>query len=243
MNGRSEFCSHLARLDLSQPDLAVALLWFYNESGLYTDRRAPDLAKDLHEEGFTKPNVTYLRKQLTIHKKVIQGHKKDSFKIGRAYYDPLAHEYGDFIKREKVIVSDAILPSEWFADTGRGYLINLCEQINGSHNFGFYDCCAVICRRLMETLIIEVYVVACRTSHIEDAKNKFKPLEKLIDIVSSDSQVHLNRNSPSIFTKVKKLGDTAAHHRTHVTDPIEVNDLKDDYRRVIQELLTLSKLK
>jgi hypothetical protein len=230
-------------MDLKQPDLATALLWFYNETGLHTDRTAPELANDLHEEGFAKPHVTYLKKRLMKNKRTIKGGRKDSFKIGRTHCISLSQEYGGLLAKKKIAVSNSILPMTWFSGTGRKYLINLCAQINGSYDSDFYDCCAVMCRRLMETLIIEIYVVAQRAREIEDGKNQFKPLDKLIDIVTTDDQVHLNRNTRGVLTKVKKLGDTASHHRTHVTDPIEVDDLKDDFRRVIQELLVLGKLK
>lgn len=243
MSQRAVFCSHLSGLDLNQQDLAAALLWFYNETGLHVDRTAPELANDLHEEGFSRPNVTHLKQKLAAHKKTIKGTRKNSFKIGLPHHTYFTGEYGGFLKKKNIPVSSSILPAEWFASIGRKYLSNLCQQINGSYDCGFFDCCAVMCRRLMETLIIEVYVASSRVSEIEEGKNKFKPLEQLIKIISSDKQVHLNRNTPGVLNKVKKLGDTAAHHRTHETDPIEIDEVKDDYRRIIQELLVLAGLR
>lgn len=242
MNERSVFCNQLVELNLNQSDLAVALLWYYNSNEIHLDRTASELANDLHKEGFTRPNVTYLNQRLVSHKKTIKGHRSNSFKIGRMYNRSLSEAYAGFCAKKISITSDTILPQEWFLETKRKYLINFCQQINGSYDQSFFDCSAMMCRRLMETLIIEVYVSAGRSSLIEVSKNKFKPLENLIDTLSTDKEIHLNRNTSNILNKIKKLGDTAAHNRTHITARIEINDLKDDFRRAIQELLVLSKL-
>lgn len=53
------------------------------------------------------------------------------------------------------VPSDTILPRELFEKT-RGYIERVGVQINGSYDHGYYDCCAVMCRRMAETLIIEV---------------------------------------------------------------------------------------
>src|SRR5687768_1124926 len=39
----------------------------------------------------------------------------------------------------------------------RGYIEKLVHQINGSYENGWYDACAVMIRRLVETLIIEAF--------------------------------------------------------------------------------------
>ena len=52
--------------------------------------------------------------------------------------------------------SDLVLVSSIFNNT-RGYIERVVNQINGSYEKGWYDCCAVMTRRLLETLIIETY--------------------------------------------------------------------------------------
>jgi hypothetical protein len=39
----------------------------------------------------------------------------------------------------------------------RGYMERIAHQINGTYSNGWYDGCAVMIRRLIETLIIEVF--------------------------------------------------------------------------------------
>jgi hypothetical protein len=87
----------------------------------------------------------------------------------------------------------------------------------------------------MESLIIEVYIHENRHHEIQNS-GVFIPLEKLIKYVVADGQVALGRNTPKTMTDVKQLGDTAAHDRTYITAQVDIDDILQRYRRVIQEL-------
>ena len=243
MGDKSYFCNQLAPLGLNKIDLATALLWYNNKFRSIEDSTASEIANDLHDEGFAKPNVTYLKTKLKASRKVIKGKRKDSFRVNRVHFESFDKKYKDFVAIKKTSDNDSILPTCWFSDTGKKNLINLCTHINGCFDHAYYDGCAIMCRRLMEVLLVEVYCSAQRYQEILDENNRIMPLEKLIGTISSDNQIHLNRNTTRILTKIKKLGDTASHHRTHITDAIEIEDIIDDYRRVIQELLALSGLR
>lgn len=54
-------------------------------------------------------------------------------------------------------MSKHLLPSEWVAGT-RKYLEQMVYQINAAYEYGMYDASAVLMRRLMESLIIEIYI-------------------------------------------------------------------------------------
>jgi hypothetical protein len=49
-----------------------------------------------------------------------------------------------------------ILPHAMVRST-RGYLERVCFQINGCYEQGWFDACAVMMRRLLETLIVEAF--------------------------------------------------------------------------------------
>ena len=42
------------------------------------------------------------------------------------------------------------------------------------------------------------------------------------------------------MTEIKQLGDTAAHDRVYITRQGDIDDIKQKYRRLLQELLSLS---
>ena len=49
--------------------------------------------------------------------------------------------------------SQSVLPNSLVAGT-RGYIEKVVFQINGSYEKGWFDACAVMMRRLLETLIV-----------------------------------------------------------------------------------------
>jgi hypothetical protein len=140
----------------------------------------------------------------------------------------------------EVKVEGAVLPPEWFKGT-RFYLEKLCHQINGAYEYGFYDASAVLSRRLMESLIIDVYVSKGIHHEIKPG-GTFLMLDGLITHIRSHKGIVLSRNAPKSMEAIKQLGDTAAHDRTYITQAKDLDDAKASYRRLIQELLTLAGL-
>ena len=131
-----------------------------------------------------------------------------------------------------------MVPNDWVKGT-RIYLERLVHQINGSYDYGFYDACAVMSRRLMESLIVEIYIHDDRHHEIQNDA-VFLGLERLITHVKADKRLTLGRNTPKTMTEVKQLGDTAAHDRVYVTSKQDIDDLLARYRRMLQDLLAAS---
>ena len=240
MKTRSGFAKELAKLELSHIDRAIAFLWYYRQTQEFEERFARELANDLHDEAFPKPNATRFRNQLSKSKFTVRGKRADSFQIDVRQLSSLETKYAPLLKIKNVEVLDSIVPSEWVNGTRR-YLEQLVHQINGAYDYGFYDGCAVLCRRLMESLIIEIYIMSKRTNEIQD-NNVFVRLEKLIARIRTDKKVVLGRNIPKIMDGTKQLGDTAAHDRVYITRQEDIDDIKGRYRRMIQELLGLANI-
>jgi hypothetical protein len=235
MADRSRFAKGVASLDLSHTDRAIALLWYYRQTQEFEERTAPELANDLHDEDFPKPNVTRLKHELTRSRLTIKGQRRGSFQIDVRRLSDLEERYGQFLKPRMVQVQDSVIPSDWVTGT-RVYLERLVHQINGSYEYGFYDACATMCRRLMESLIIEIYVHNRRHHEIQN-DGVFFGLERLIAHVRADKHLTLGRNTPNTMTEVKQLGDTASHDRVYITSKQDIDDLLARYRRMQQDLL------
>jgi hypothetical protein len=235
---RAEFTKGLASRDISHVERAVALLWYYRQSQEFEERTASELAADLHEEGFPRPNVTRLKADLARSRFTIKGRRPGTFQIDVRRLEELDQEYSELLEAQKVEVSGAVLPPEMVAGT-RAYLERLVYQINGSYEIGFYDACAVLCRRLMESLIIEVYISGSRHHEIQQ-NGVFRQLEALLAHIKRDSSLALGRGSAKTMDEVKQLGDTAAHDRTYITHQSDIDNLRSRYRRLISELLVLS---
>jgi hypothetical protein len=214
------------------------LLWYYRQSQEYEERSSSDLANDLQEEGFPRPHPTRLRDSLRRSQLSVAGRRPGSFRINLRYLAELDEQYSELIGITRVDVEDTVLPFEWVAGT-RSYLEGMVRQINGSYQFGFYDCCAVLIRRLVESLIIDVYISSGRHHEIQN-QGVFLALDGLIAFISSDNHLVLARNSPISMREIKQMGDTAAHDRVYMTHKLDLDDAMPRIRRTVRELLTLS---
>lgn len=125
----------------------------------------------------------------------------------------------------------------------RGYLERLVHQINGSYANGWYDASAVMIRRLVETLIIEVFEKHGIASDIQNTSGDFFYLKDLIGALVSEKTWNLSRNAKSALPRLKDVGDMSAHSRRFIAQRQDIDKLIGDLRVVVQELITLANLK
>lgn len=121
----------------------------------------------------------------------------------------------------------------------RGYLEKLAHQINGTYANAWYDACAVMIRRFIETLIIESYEAHNIEARIKDASGDYYFLRDLVTRVVAEPMLPLGRNSKRALPKLKDIGDKSAHSRMFIAHREDIDKLQDDLRTVIQELLFL----
>lgn len=241
MRTRAEFSRAIAGLSLSHVDRAIALLWYYRHTQEYEERSASELAGDLHDEGFPEPHVTRLAADLRRSASTVRGKRRGTFQIDVRRVKALDDTYLPILGARQVEVAGAVLAPESIAGT-RPYIEKLVYQINGAYDYGFFDACAVLCRRLMESLVIEIYLSRGRHPEIQQ-NGVFVSLDRLLARVKGDSTIALGRSTPKTMDEVKQIGDTAAHDRTYITQQGDIDDLKGKYRKLVSELLVLAGVK
>lgn len=121
----------------------------------------------------------------------------------------------------------------------RGYLETTTHQINGSYEDGWYDPCAVMMRKLIETLIIEVFEQRRMEAKIQTPRGDFESLDTLIAKVIGDSDWNLSRITKQALYDVKKLGDSSAHGRRFAAHRRDIDGLRSGFRVAVQELVQL----
>jgi len=139
-------------------------------------------------------------------------------------------------------LKDTVLPHSLFRQT-RGYIEKIVYQINITYDKTCYDACAVMIRRLIETLIIESFENYKIENKIINSSGNFAELEKLINTTISESVWNLSRNTKKGLKNLKKLGDLSAHSRRFNAQRTDIDKLTDDLRVVAEELLYISGLK
>ena len=125
----------------------------------------------------------------------------------------------------------------------RGYIERVAHQANGTYANGWYDACAVMIRRLLETLIIECYEAHKIEDRIKDSSGNYLFLKDLVDRTLSEKSWTLGRTVRSVLPKLKDLGDKAAHNRRYNAHREDLDKVLKDLRDAVQEFLVLAGLK
>ncbi len=125
----------------------------------------------------------------------------------------------------------------------RGYIEKISNQANGAYENGWYDACAVMLRRLVETLIIETFEHHKIEHKIKNANGDFFYLKDLIDKTLAETSWNLSRNTKQALPKLKEIGDKSAHSRRFIAQRGDIQPLLRDLRTVVQELIYLAQLK
>jgi hypothetical protein len=122
----------------------------------------------------------------------------------------------------------------------RGYIEKIANQINGCYEKGWYDACAVMIRRLLETLIIEVF--EARSIDFKIKKDgDFMFLRDMISVTLNETSLNLSRNTKRALPSLKDIGDKSAHSRRFNAIRQDIDNIKSDLRTVIQEFIYLAK--
>lgn len=138
--------------------------------------------------------------------------------------------------------SQQVVPKSLFAGT-RGYLERIANQVNGCYEKGWFDACAVMIRRLIETLIIECFEQHKISHKIKNASGDFLYLGDLIDKTILETSWNLERNARKSLPKLKDIGDKSAHSRRFNARRWDIDKIVDDLRVVTEEMVYLSGLK
>ena len=125
----------------------------------------------------------------------------------------------------------------------RPYLERIAHQINGSYENGWYDAAAVMIRRLVETLIIEVYEANGMAFEIKDAAGDFMFLRDLVAKILVEPKFSLGRAAKRALTELKEAGDKSAHSRFYTAHRRDIEGLAHHLRNIVQDLIGLAKLK
>ena len=139
-------------------------------------------------------------------------------------------------------LSEHVLPFSLVKKT-RGYLERVVNQVNGCYEHGWFDGCAVMMRRTVETLIIECYEAEKIADQIKNPAGEFYMLKDLIIKILTQPQFNIGRGAKQGLGRLKEIGDYSAHSRRYNAHRGDIDKVAGDFRVVCQELIYLAKLK
>lgn len=105
-----------------------------------------------------------------------------------------------------------------------------------------YDASLVLLRKLIETLIIELFEKHKEQDKIKDPKTQnFYFLSDLISCLLAETRLwSISRNAQKALPEIKKYGDLSAHNRRFNARKPDLDKLKSDIRIIIEELVHLT---
>ena len=241
----SDALSFLKAIDgpsLKMFDRALAVLWFVGKQDA-AGIEASEVCRLIEQAGHPGQNVSRLAAKLASdRKRVSRVPGSTAWRLHpRAqdeFYKPYSHLLG---VKPKPAETNSVLPHDLFKGT-RGYIEKVAFQINASFDLSLFDCCAVMCRRLLETLIIEIYEAVSRADDIQGTDGNFFMFSDLLLILLSDRAFNLSRNTQQGLKDFKKLGDLSAHSRRYNAHRSDIERVRDGVRVASEELLQLAKL-
>jgi hypothetical protein len=236
----ADFLRSLTQSSLSPNERAVALLWWHGLADAAASRSARELATEIEEAGFGQQNYSRLNTSLRRDSRVTRD-RDGAFRVRATARHELDGTYLPLLQSKPIVRSSTILPLELVVGT-RQYIERVVLQLNASYDAGLFDCCAVMCRRLLETLIIEVYEFAGRADELKEPDNHFLMFAGLLGKLEKDRVFNLGRNSMQGLRDFKTLGDLSAHNRRFNARADDIDKIRSGLRVATEELLTLAGL-
>jgi hypothetical protein len=189
--------------------------------------------------GFNTPNTSRLKDKLIKGKTKVLLAPKDingSLEFIPAVLQGLEKELGTAWNDIETIESSGALIDESKFCGKRNYLDRLIKQINHSYESNCYDACAVLMRRLFEIMLILTYQKFGIDDQIKDKSGAgYIMLDSIVKDAISNQTLKLSRNKNEYDT-FRKVGNFSAHNITYTAGKKDIDDIKLNYRVMLEEL-------
>lgn len=136
--------------------------------------------------------------------------------------------------------TEQIIPLSYVSKSRRGYIIKVANQINGCYERGWFDACAVMMRRLIETLIIEAFERNNLDHKIKDAQGDFLRLDELLG--KAQAEWNLSRSTKRKLPDFIEVSNQCAHSRRFNAHSRDIDRHIITFRNAVQEFLAIAKL-
>lgn len=204
-----------------------------------------DEALQFDRESFREDNPLFVwfkqRIQAEIDAETIEFRKRSTRRLKQLRDEPASEDTAPrkVSARKKPVVKPRFgyLPED-IALTMPQYVARLVPQLNGAFDNDWYEASAMILRKLVEVLIIELYVRRGRQADIKDSStNEYLMLKPLIDKLNGDPRFGIPSRVIAGLKNVKELGDIAAHDFRMRIRKSDLDKMQNSARVAIERLI------
>jgi hypothetical protein len=237
------FCEVVEKSNRKNVEKALAVLWYFDHEQPGVAKTSGQLTKVLGDHHIGTPNQTALaeairKTKLTNESKSGFSLKPGSRKVIRDWLPDL-----DGVQPAMDHVSGYVPEPIW--KNTRGYIEEVCRELNGSFHHAYYDAAAVMLRRLLETLIIEAYEHLDRETEIKDRGGNYRMLSDLAEHACGENGhkgINLGRDSKKALKEVRNVGNWSAHARRFLAHAGDLTRFQAGIRVLVQELIQIADL-
>jgi hypothetical protein len=237
------FCDVVKTLDKSNAEKAIAVLWYFDHETPDIPKTAGQLTKLLGDHHIGTPNQTLLAEAIRKTKLANESTKGFSLKPGSR---KMIRTWMPNLEGIQPAIDHAAgyVPEPVWKNT-RGYIEEVCRELNGAFHYGYYNAAAVMLRRLLETLIIEAYEHLNREIEIKNSSGNYLMLSDLAERVCGENGhkgISLGRDSKKALKEARNVGNWSAHARRFLAHAGDLTKFQPGMRLLVQELIQVAEL-
>ncbi|MPM17360.1 hypothetical protein SDC9_63749 [bioreactor metagenome] len=240
-----DFCNLTQLAQRSEAEKATLLCYYHTKESNDKTFSMANISELLINAGFNAPNCSRLRYNLIKGKKkafLISKQGKGSLEFIPAIFQSIDLEFGLEWENTDVINSNSEIVDETKFCGKRSYLDRLIHQINSTYYNNCYDACAVLLRRLFEVMLILSFQNLEIDDQIKDKSgNGYLMLEGIINNAINNQTLKLSRIKKE-FDTFRLVGNFSAHNITYTAGKKDIDDIKINYRVMLEELYNKSGL-
>jgi hypothetical protein len=237
------FCEVVKKSNKNNAEKALAVLWYFDHDQPGIAKTARQLTKLLGDHHIGTPNQTALAE--TIRKTKLANDSKSGFSLKPGSRKIIRDWLPDLDGIQPAIDhASGYLPEPIWRNT-RGYIEEVCRELNGCFHHAYYNAAAVMLRRLLETLIIEAYEHLERETEIQDGGGNYLMLSDLTERVCGEKGhkgIHLGRDSKKALKDARSVGNWSAHARRFLAHAGDLTSFQAGIRLLVQELIQIADL-
>ncbi len=217
-------------------DQVQAVLWHALRFKQKPELEIDIIIDNLTEAGFSKPNKSRLKKQLLKCKYVVKGSKPNKLKLNVKYISELDRLYSSITPYIPKNIKEEFLDNDLFR-LAPSYIKKIVSEINYCHCYKFSNACAVMIRRLIESLLIELFIYKKLAKEIQQ-NSGFVNLSMIIKAIQpNNKKLTLGKGIDKKINPIKDLGDKAAHSRKGLISIQMIDHEKGNIALLFSELM------
>lgn len=238
-----DFCEVVNKLNKTNAEKALAILWYFDREQPDVAKTAGQLTRVLSDHHIGTPNQTALAE--AIRKTKLATDSKSGFSLrpgSRRVIRDWLPDLDGF--QPHMDHASGYLPDPIWKNT-RGYIEEVCRELNGCFRHAYYNAAAVMLRRLLETMIIEAYEHLSREDEIKSGSGSYLMLSDLAERTCGEGGhrgLNLGRDSKKALKDVRNLGNWSAHARRFLAHAGDLTRLQPGMRLLVQELVQIADL-